>query len=72
MSLAARHRGEAKDGQILVSRRVAVAAADVAEIRSIGDLTLKGFRDPVPAFEISTLAPRIEPADTHLSRGERG
>ena len=52
VNLAARLCGEAKDGQILASRRVGLAVEEIAQIASVGSLTLKGVRDPVPAFEI--------------------
>ncbi|HZO31518.1 MAG TPA: response regulator [Chloroflexota bacterium] len=55
VNLAHRLCGEAKDGQILVSRRVGLAVEEVAEVASAGSLALKGFRDPVPAFEIVAL-----------------
>ena len=55
VNLAARLCGEAKDGQILASRRVGLAVEEIAEIASVGNLALKGVRDPVPAFEIVTL-----------------
>ena len=55
VNLAARLCGEAKDGQILASRRVGLAVEEIAEIASVGNLALKGVRDPVPAFEILTL-----------------
>ena len=55
VNLAARLCGEAKDGQILASRRVGLAVEGVAEVRPAGDLALKGFRDPVPAVEIVSL-----------------
>jgi adenylate cyclase len=52
VNLAARLCGEAKDGQILASRRVGLAIEGAVEARPAGDLELKGFRDPVPAVEI--------------------
>jgi adenylate cyclase len=52
VNLAARLCGEAKDSQILTSRRVGLAVDEIAEVASVGSLALKGFRDPVPAFEI--------------------
>jgi class 3 adenylate cyclase len=52
VNLAARLCGVAKDSQILASRRVGLAVEEMAEISSIGNLALKGVRDPVPAFEI--------------------
>jgi class 3 adenylate cyclase/prephenate dehydratase len=41
-NLAARLCAEAKDGQILISSRVATAIEDSAELEEIGDLALKG------------------------------
>jgi class 3 adenylate cyclase/CheY-like chemotaxis protein len=52
VNLAARLCGEAKDGQILASRRVGLAAAEIAAVCPVGDLPLKGFRDAVPAVEV--------------------
>jgi adenylate cyclase len=55
VNLAARLCGEAKDGQILASRRVGLAVEEAAAVTSVGSLTLKGVRDPVPAYEIVAL-----------------
>jgi adenylate cyclase len=52
VNLAHRLCGEARDSQILASRRVGMAVEEIAEVTSAGNLALKGFRDPVPAFEI--------------------
>jgi adenylate cyclase len=62
VNLAARLCGEAKDGQILASRRVGLVIKGVAEVRPAGDLVLKGFRDPVPAVEITSLTPPGTPS----------
>jgi len=51
-NLAARLCGEAKPGQILVSQRLAGAAEEVAQVEPVGDLSLKGFHRPVPAFSV--------------------
>jgi class 3 adenylate cyclase len=56
VNLAARLCGEAKDGQILASRRVGLAVEDCAVVEPVPDLALKGFRDPVAAVEVT--APR--------------
>jgi GAF domain-containing protein len=48
--LAQRLSAEAKAGQILVSQRVQAALETDAETTSVGDLTLKGFTRPIPAF----------------------
>ncbi len=54
-NLAARLCGEAEGGQILINQRVyaAVEAETVAE--PVGELSLKGFIKPVPAFNIVAL-----------------
>jgi adenylate cyclase len=54
-NLAARLCEEARPGQILVSRRVFAAVEHVVEVEPIGDLTLKGFRRPVPVFNAIAL-----------------
>src|SRR5271169_710758 len=46
-NLAARLCDEARDGQILVTRRIAGAIDKVAEFESLGDLALKGLSRPV-------------------------
>ena len=51
-NLAARLRGEATDGQILVSSRVATAAEGFAEAQEVGSLALKGLHRPVRTFNI--------------------
>ena len=48
--LAQRLSAEAKAGQILLSQRVNAAVEADAETTAVGDLTLKGFTRPVPAF----------------------
>jgi class 3 adenylate cyclase/putative methionine-R-sulfoxide reductase with GAF domain len=51
-NLAARLCGEAKDGQILVSSRVATAIEDSAELEEIGDLSLKGLSQAVAVYNV--------------------
>ena len=48
--LAQRLCGEAKAGQILLSQRVRAAVEADAETTPVGELALKGFTRPVPAF----------------------
>jgi adenylate cyclase len=48
--LAQRLSAEAKAGQILLSQRVHAAVEVDAETTAVGDLTLKGFTRPVPAY----------------------
>jgi class 3 adenylate cyclase len=52
-NLAARLCAEAKDGQILVSSRIAGAVEAVAKLEDLGNLELKGFRRPVAAFNVT-------------------
>jgi adenylate cyclase len=51
-NLAARLCGEAKPGQILISRRLWSAVEDVVDVEPAGELTLKGFSKPVSAFNV--------------------
>src|SRR5207253_11056327 len=51
-NLAARLCGEARGGQILISRRLYGALESVVEVEPLGELTLKGFARPVSAFNI--------------------
>ncbi len=51
-NLAARLCGEARGGQILVSRRLYTAVEDLVEAEPLGELTLRGFARPVTAFNV--------------------
>jgi class 3 adenylate cyclase len=52
-NLAARLCAEAKDGQILISSRIAEAVEAVARLEDLGNLELKGLRRPVAAFNVA-------------------
>jgi|HubBroStandDraft_4_1064222.scaffolds.fasta_scaffold33208_1 class 3 adenylate cyclase/putative methionine-R-sulfoxide reductase with GAF domain len=54
-NLAARLCAEAKDGQILVSRRVAIAVEDSMALEEIGDLSLKGLSQAVAVYNVVAL-----------------
>jgi len=54
-NLAARLCGEAKDGQVLVSSRLAAAIEGLIETDALGPLPLKGFSRPIPAFSVLRL-----------------
>jgi adenylate cyclase len=54
-NLASRLCGEAQPGQILVSQRVQTSVEQLAETEPLGELTLKGFQAPVPAFNVLRL-----------------
>jgi class 3 adenylate cyclase len=51
-NLAARFCGEARPGQILIARRVLGAVEHLVEAEAVGELALKGFLRPVPAFNV--------------------
>lgn len=51
-NLAARLCGEARDGQILISRRVAIAVEDTATLEDFGDLSLKGLSRAVAVSNV--------------------
>ncbi len=51
-NLAARLCDEAKAGQIVISQRAFGAVEQWVDARPIGELNLKGFNRPMPAFEI--------------------
>src|SRR5258705_11696540 len=72
-NLAARLCAEAKDGQILVSSRVARAAEAVAILEDLGNLELRGLRRPVAAFNLlqSTSAAPDQPNLTVVASGPR-
>jgi adenylate cyclase len=57
-NLAARLCGEAEGGQILISQRVYAAVEDFVVAEQVGELPLKGFVKPVPAFSILELTDR--------------
>jgi adenylate cyclase len=54
-NLAARLCGEAGASQILISQRVYAAVDDIVVAEPVGELALKGFVNPVPAFNIIAL-----------------
>ena len=51
-NLAARLCGEAKDGQILISRRLANAVEDTVRLEEIGDVSLKGLSQAVAVYNV--------------------
>ena len=55
INTAARLCEVAKDGQILVTSRIATAAAEMADISEIGPLTFKGLRRPLAVSNVETL-----------------
>jgi adenylate cyclase len=51
-NLAARLCGEAKPGEILVTQRLVAKVEDLADIEPVGEVALKGFHRPVPAYRV--------------------
>jgi class 3 adenylate cyclase len=51
-NLASRLADEATGGQILITQRLHAEVEEDVEVEPIGELTLKGFRTPVPAFNV--------------------
>jgi adenylate cyclase len=56
-NLAARLCAEAKDGEILVSTRVAAAVEAFAELHHLGEITFKGLSRPVGVSAVVGLSP---------------
>ena len=54
-NLASRLCAEASAGRILISRSVYTAAGDLVDAEPVGELTLKGFHRPVPAYDVRGL-----------------
>ncbi len=51
-NLAARLCGEAKPSEILVSQRLLAGVEELVEVADKGELSLKGFHRPIPAYNI--------------------
>ena len=54
-NVAARLCAEAKDGQILMTQRVAAAIDKIAELQHLGDIAFKGLSRPIAVFNVSGL-----------------
>ena len=54
-NLASRLCDQAQNGQILISQRVYTAVEELVEVQPTGELALKGFRQPVPTFNVAGL-----------------
>lgn len=52
VNLAARLCNEAADGQVLIEGKVLEAVDRFFSVESVGELTLKGLRRPVPTFNV--------------------
>ncbi len=58
LNLASRLCDQADAGQILTTQRVFMDVEDLAEVEPAGELTLKGFLNPVPAYNVVGLKPK--------------
>ncbi|AXI55464.1 hypothetical protein C1J05_13965 [Sulfitobacter sp. JL08] len=54
VNLASRLCDEAEDGEILLSTRAAIAVEDVFASVSVGEVSLKGIREPVEVFRLDS------------------
>ncbi len=54
-NLAARLCGEARPGQVLISRRLLGTVEELVEVEPVGELTLKGFHRPVTTHNVLRL-----------------
>jgi adenylate cyclase len=52
VNLTARLCAEARPGQILISQRMLTTVERLVEVEPVGELTLKGFRRPITAFNV--------------------
>ena len=53
INLASRLCDEAEDGEILLSTRAAIAVEDVFATISVGEVALKGIREPIEVFRLA-------------------
>jgi adenylate cyclase len=54
-NLASRLSTYAQPGQILISQRVLAAVEQRVDALPVGEIALKGFARPVPAYEVRSL-----------------
>jgi class 3 adenylate cyclase len=66
-NLASRLADEATAGQVLISQRLHAAVEEDVDVDPIGELTLKGFRKPILAFNV--IAVREPAANASALRG---
>jgi adenylate cyclase len=59
-NLASRLADEARDGQVLIAQRVYAEVEDDVAVVPVGALTLKGFRRPVVAFDVTAIREVVE------------
>ena len=57
-NLASRLADEATAGQVLITQRLHAEVEEEVEVEPVGELTLKGFRRPIPAFNVIAVVNR--------------
>ena len=70
INTAARLCEAAKDGQILVTSRIAAAVAEVADVEEIGPLTLKGLSRPLAVCNVEALKNDYAKSASDIARGD--
>jgi class 3 adenylate cyclase len=68
INLAARLCGEARADQIIIDQRAFSAVEPWLEAAQIGDLSLKGFHRPMPAYEILSWRDQPHAASVEMAR----
>jgi class 3 adenylate cyclase len=58
-NLGARLSSAAKAGQILLSQRAFAAVEDEVEVEPMGEITVKGYSRPQPAYNVLKLKERV-------------
>jgi adenylate cyclase len=66
--LASRLSSEARAGQILLAQRSQAAVEELVDTEPVGELTLKGFAQPVPAANVTALRDGEAPVATDTGR----
>jgi adenylate cyclase len=71
-NLSSRLCGEARPGQIVISQRVFGSVEASVEAAPIGDLSLKGFNRPIPAYEILRWRGQAQASDASAGTSSDG
>ena len=66
-NLAARLADEAKAGQVLITQGLHAEIEDETEVEPVGELTLKGFGRPIPAFNVIAVRERATNVSDHAA-----
>lgn len=58
-NLASRLNGAASDGQVVISQRAYAAVEDAVDVEPMGELTVKGYSRPQPAYNVVRIRERV-------------